>query len=427
MKMTSRVLRALSLSLLQIIALLLPVQAAEVVVPTQIKEPQHTDSLVASIVTAAPGREVYQLEGHAALRLRKFTTDSVTAQPRQVYDVAVNWGVFDFASPNFLYRFVKGETDYMAAAYPFEIFLREYIAENRRVVEQQLNLTAEEALRLEALVTENLRPENCIYRYNYVKDNCATRPLALVEAAIGSKIILNDTVAADADRLTFRREMTRYHAHYPWYQFGIDLALGSGIDYNVTARERTFAPIYLQRQLNTATRLKADGRLTPMVTATHVLVDGAEDGVQSGATPALLTPMAASIALLLLTIALSVRDVRRKRLTRLFDTLFYAGCFVCGCVLTFLIFVSVHEATSPNWLYLWLNPLCLIPAVCVWIKKCKCVVYWYQICNFAMLMLLLAGHHFLGQALNAAFPILILCDLIRSATQIYVCRCAKIG
>lgn len=33
-------------------------------------------------------------------------------------DLAVNYGIFDFDSPNFIYRFVKGETDYMVAAIP---------------------------------------------------------------------------------------------------------------------------------------------------------------------------------------------------------------------------------------------------------------------------------------------------------------------
>ena len=70
-------------------------------------------------------------------------------------------------------------------AYPFELFLEEYRHEGRRVVEQELNLTPNEAQKLELLVGTNLMPENRTYRYNYVKDNCATRPLAIVENAIG--------------------------------------------------------------------------------------------------------------------------------------------------------------------------------------------------------------------------------------------------
>ncbi len=88
----------------------------------------------------------------------------------------VNWGLFDFAAPNFVYRFVKGETDYLAGASSTDRFLEIYRREGRKVVEQTLDLTPEEALRVVELTYLNLRPENRVYRYNYVLDNCATRP-----------------------------------------------------------------------------------------------------------------------------------------------------------------------------------------------------------------------------------------------------------
>lgn len=392
----------------------------------EINEP--VERMEVSLVTAAPGKEVYQLEGHSALRMRKEVADTAWAGGwRKIYDVAVNWGVFDFKSPNFIYRFVKGETDYMALAYPFDLFLEEYRQEGRRVVEQTLNLTPDEKNRLEQLVAENLKPENRTYRYNYVKDNCATRPLAIVEAAIGDTITLDHAAGRveylpgkGAGKRTFRKEMTDYHHNYPWYQFGIDLALGSGIDYDITPRERTFAPVFLERELARASRRMPDGNRGPVVTNSRVIVDGDADGAQEGPTPWLLTPLAVAIDIFVITAIFSIADWRRKRLTRWLDTTLYSLFFICGCLLTFLIFVSVHEATSPNWLYLWLNPLCVIPAAGVWIKKWKRAVYWYQICNFAALIMLLSGHMFFGLAMNPAFPLLIACDLIRSATQIYI-------
>ena len=130
--------------------------------------------------------------------------------------------------------------------------------------------------------------------------------------------------------------------------------------------------------------------------------------------------MGMAVMLLVVTALLSIRDIRAHSLSRWFDSVLYSAFFLAGCVLTFLIFVSEHEATSPNWLYLWLNPLCIIPAVGIWIKKCRRAVYCYQICNFAALTVLLAGSHFFGQALNTAFPLLVLCDMMRSATYMYI-------
>lgn len=381
-----------------------------------------------SLLTCAPGREVYQLEGHTALRLKK---DSVPGFDG--FDEVVNWGVFDFSSPNFLYRFVKGETDYMAWAYPFDIFIEEYRREGRKVVEQVLDLTPEQASRVASLAAENIRPENRTYRYNYVKDNCATRPLALIEAALGDTLAfpepapdtfweprsVSDTTTRPS---SFRSEIKRYHANYPWYQFGIDLALGSGIDRPIDNRGKTFAPVYLQRQLTTATYNTPDGVTLPVVKETRVLNHGIPGGVTADPTPLPFSPIGVSVALCVLTLAISIHDFERHRITRWFDTLLYGAFTAAGCVIAFLIFVSEHEATSPNWLFLWLNPFAIIAAAGIWIKRCKRVVYCYQICNFAALILLLAGQHFFGQTLNAAFPLLILCDLMRSFTYIYVNR-----
>ena len=177
-----------------------------------------------SVLTCAPGAEIYQLEGHTALRLQIPAADSSTAR-----DVVVNWGVFDFAAPNFVYRFVKGETDYMALAYPTQFFLEEYRREGRRVVEQTISLTPAQTDSLLEAISLNLLPENRTYRYNYVLDNCATRPMELLTSHAG----MADTApfgSAEAGEQTFRTEMRRYHTNYSWYQFGIDLALGSGLD-----------------------------------------------------------------------------------------------------------------------------------------------------------------------------------------------------
>ena len=113
------------------------------------EEPQPQPTRV-SLLTVDPGAEIYELDGHTSLRF-------ITPEGE---DFAVNWGVFDFNAPNFLYRFVKGETDYMAWAFPTKFFLEEYRRAGRTVTEQQLNLTPEEADRLLALTFENLRPEN---------------------------------------------------------------------------------------------------------------------------------------------------------------------------------------------------------------------------------------------------------------------------
>lgn len=360
------------------------------------------DDVEVSIVNFYPGPDVYELEGHTALRVKS-----------PAYDVAVSYGTYDFNSPNFIYRFVKGETDYRVVAYPWRPFADAYIRQERRIVEHPVAFDSVQTARFLALVDENLRPENAVYRYNYVKDNCATRPFVIVERALGDSIVLDGVPSAGMT--TFREVMRRYHTNYPWYQFGIDLALGSGIDYPITLREATFAPATLDSLLASAT---AGGR--PVTGPAVIVNDVAPDAAVEGPTPWFLTPTAVFTLLLAITLVLTVRDVHRRRVSRWFDSLLFGAFGLTGCLIAFLVFISVHEATSPNYLLLWLNPFCLIPAIFIWLKKAKAIILSYQIVNFVVLIFLAAAWPWLPQSGNVAFVPLLLCDMVRSASYIYI-------
>lgn len=91
---------------------------------------------------------------------------------------------------------------------------------------------------------------------------------------------------------------------------------------------------------------------------------------------------------------------------------------MAGLLLTFLIFVSVHEATSPNFLFIWLNPFCIIPVIFIWLKNGYKVVFCYQIINFAAVFIGLACWWWLPQSANAAFLPLVLGDLMRAGSYI---------
>lgn len=367
-----------------------------------------------SVITCYAGDEVYELCGHTALRIQ-------TANG----DFAVNYGLFDFDSPNFVYRFVKGETDYCVGAYPFSHFMREYMYADRRVVEQELALSPGQASRVVELIGINLRPENRVYRYNYVKNNCATRPIEIVERAIGDTISFGELALPDSRHWTFRDEMRYFHRNYPWYQFGIDLALGVGLDYELPLREKMFAPEALEQMLATATVADSTGSPKPLVANTIVLNEGRVGGSQLPPTPWYLTPMTVCIVLLLLVLVATLRDLRRRRVTKWVDAAVFAIFGLMGSLLTFLIFVSVHEATSPNYLYVWLNPLCFVPAALIWLKKCKLLLKCYHFVNFASLIVLMIAWHHLGQSGNAAFLPLMLCSFFRSASYLYINICAK--
>lgn len=344
---------------------------------------QKRDSIVVSLLTAWPGPEVYQLCGHSAIRIRGAEVDSVW-----------NYGVFDFDEPNFVYRFVKGETDYMLVGYPTMWFMPEYLSEGRKVLEQDLNLTQDEAWKLRSLLQTEALPQNRTYRYNYVKDNCATRITDRLAQATDARLIFPDTIAYG----TFRREMRAFHRDYPWYQFGIDLALGSGLDRELRANEEMFVPTVMSDRYAKATL--SDGRR--LVSDTRQLTHDSGHATLPP-TPWYLTPNFWSVICFILMAAFSVFMAWKRRILRWLYCLWFALIGLGGCIIAFLVFASDHEATSPNMLLLWLNPLQLIVAVCVWWPRTHWpvdIMAWY---NIVVLGILLIIWPFQLQSANPAF------------------------
>ncbi|MDE7097513.1 MAG: DUF4105 domain-containing protein, partial [Muribaculaceae bacterium] len=272
---------------------------------------EHGRDLVVSIVTCAPGPDVYELCGHAALRIRDEKMDSIW-----------NYGIFDFTSPNFIYRFCKGETDYMVYGYRFSQFMPVYVMRGSRVTEQVLNLSQEEAEGLRRMLQTESLPENRIYRYNYVRDNCATRPWKRVTQAVEREICLPDTVYFP----TFRAEMRHFHRNYPWYQFGIDLVLGSGLDFPLEEDQDVFAPPVLAAKLAEATVGGA-----PLVKETNVIFPGFADATLPP-TPWYLTPMAAGVLMLMLSIGTVFAYVIKNKLWKWWISIYYFVAGIAGCI-----------------------------------------------------------------------------------------------
>ena len=237
-------------------------------------------------------------------------------------------------------------------------------------------------------------PQNRTYRYNYVNDNCATRITDRLAQATDARLIFPDTIAYG----TFRREMRTFHRDYPWYQFGIDLALGSGLDRELRANEEMFVPTVMSDRYAQATL--SDGRR--LVSDTRQLMPDSGHATLP-ATPWYLTPNFWSAICFILMAAFSVFMAWKRRILRWLYCLWFAIIGLGGCIIAFLVFASDHEATSPNMLLLWLNPLQLIMAVCVWWPRAHWpvnIMAWY---NIVVLGILLIIWPFQLQSANTAF------------------------
>lgn len=370
---------------------------------TSLQGQSKNDSLQVSLLTASPGEEVYERFGHTALRVRDLKGKN---------DLVFNYGLFSFQTPNFMYRFVKGETDYQLGITEMPYFLSEYAMRGSRVTEQVLDLSQEQAHQvLQALLT-NYRPENRVYRYNFFFDNCSTRPRDIVENNIGTPVTYFDP----GNGTTFRTLVHEKTAMDRWLTFGIDLTLGEKADRKITYRQEMFLPEVLLEAFETA-KTGPEGEQRPLVKSTAILVEEELPEYTEPLNP-LTAPTFICWSLFALTVVLCVIEYRRRRIFRIVDTLTFGTAGIAGLILFFLNFISTHPTVDHNFNCFWLQPFQLFAATGVWVKSLKRVLYYYHFANFAILLLLLISYPWIPQEFNPPFFPLIGVLLLRSAIHI---------
>jgi hypothetical protein len=360
-----------------------------------------SDSAVVSLLTCSPGEEAYAKFGHTAIRIKDKTTKT---------DVVFNYGIFSFDTDNFYYKFVKGETDYLLGVYSTNYFLPEYALRNSMVWEQELNLDIPEKRNLINMLLKNYEPENRMYRYNFIFDNCATRPRDKVVGALHGYVRFEPT----SDSRTFRQWVGAYVGFDSWLKFGIDLVFGLDADRFAKQSESMFLPEVLMSEFQTAQIVTKNGDNRKLVSERKVLVDKvAESEVK---TYLALKPIGISMAVLILGIFLTLWDTKRKRHYKLFDTVLLALTGLAGLIVAYLMFFSLHPLVKQNLNILWLNPLNLIVAVLIWIRPARTVLFFYQMFNILLLVIALLAFALSIQDMNVAFfPIIVV--MIMRATS----------
>ena len=202
-----------------------------------------------SLLTCSPGAELYSIFGHTAIRVKDDSN----------FDIIYNYGTFDFEDPDFYKKFVKGKLHYFVSAEMFDRFVLEYKYEKRGIIEQQLNMNCEERQKLFNALRENAKEENKYYEYQYLFDNCSTRPRDIIASGFNGTVSFKNILSTPPP--TYRNLIHEYldKGKQHWSKFGIDLLLASRIDRKVTSLESMFLPDYLERGYDSA---MVDGRRT---------------------------------------------------------------------------------------------------------------------------------------------------------------------
>lgn len=379
----------------------------EMSVPTAIET--HIQAEI-SLVTCYPGSRNYELYGHTMIRVQ------IEGQ-----DLLFNYGIFNFKQSGFIYRFVKGDCDYSLAAYPMQYLTQGY--EDRKIVEQVLDLDDAQKVDIISFLWNNVQPENAVYRYGWAYNNCATKPRDIIENAVGGSLEYGNPKRGEA---TFRSIMAHFDKNYPWQQFGIDMVLGYDLDHKLDYREQMFSPIILMEAMADATQ-ERDGKRIAVVKATNILVEGGDEGAVLGPTPMVLTPMFVLTLLLVIVLALTIKERLGKRHYRWLDSVVFGVYGLVGVLVAFLTFVSSHYSTSSNLHIVWLHPLLLLPAIMEWIKRMRPLVAIIHVVNALLIVLLAAGWYWLPQSGNMALVPMAGISLIRSVNYVIALKrgCVK--
>jgi hypothetical protein len=364
---------------------------------TKLYSQSGNDTLI-YLITCGPGTETYSIYGHSALRI-------VLAEKKS--DLVYNWGVFDFDTPNFAWKFAKGRLDYLLAVEPIQDFLREYVYEKRYVESQKINLTPDETAKLVSLINENLKPENLKYRYDFYYDDCSTRIRDLIEKAVGEKLLYPPATGGKSP--TFREMVGKYQEPYPWLKFGIDLLLGSPSDKMTSYRERMFLPIPMQQELSEAV-VNRDGKMTPLIQNPEMILDFDLPVIKK---TYLMTPAFVFTIVLILVLIFSSL-VKSMRLIRWFDISFFAVFSILAGMMIFFNFFTDHHQLRMNLNMLWLNPFIILCLILIMLDKDG--FFWFRLL-FYILVGFLAIHFVLPQSFSIANLPLLLILIIRSSVR----------
>ena len=359
---------------------------------------QSSNDTIAYLITCGPGIDTYSNYGHSALRI---------AIPGKHTDIIYNWGVFEYNTKNFAWKFAKGRLDYMLDTEITKGFLQSYFFEQRYVYSQRLNIDSKEVRKLTELINENLRPENIKYRYDFFYDDCSTRIRDLLEKSIGDKLKYPPVEIGKVE--TFREMVARYQNPFPWLKFGVDLIMGSTSDKKAHFRDQMFLPIDMRNGLS-KTLVRRSDKMIPLLQNPEILIDFKNPQIKQNI---FISPPFVFTVLVIVILILAGLTKSRK-IIRIMDIIIYAVFSILSILMIFFNFFTDHQQMKWNLNIIWLNPFIMVCLLMLILSKTGEV--WFRIV-FYISAAFLVVHYVLPQQFNIGFLLLDIIILIRSSVR----------
>ena len=279
-----------------------------------------------SLLTCGPGKELYSVFGHTAIRVY---------DPATRFDVVYNFGTFDFDTPNFYAKFVKGDLEYFVSASSYNDFVYTYQYYNRDVFEQVLNLTPQQKQGIANELATILISDKRFYTYKFIHRNCTTMVADILNEHIPGKISLKN----EDSGMTYREIIHSKLNGLFFEDLGINLTFGIPTD---DTSEKLFLPKELMEGVTNTT------------TTTGVLTNSTIEVYK--ATPEKAGFSFNNFYIFALFIVLLIALTGKKLMRRSF--LAIAG--LLGLFFCFVGLYSSHTELIWNYNILMLNPIYLI-------------------------------------------------------------------
>ena len=300
--------------------------------------PQLSEESKVVMFTAGPGLELYAGFGHSALWI---------SDPVNKVDRLYNYGTFDFDTPNFYGKFVRGKLDYILSVYPFRYFIEDNSSSKRLVTGQLLNLNLAEKQRMFEYLENNALPEHCFYKYDFLWDNCSTRIRDVLTKTIDGKLDFN---TRDVN-ISFRKMLYPYLTYTPWTKFGINMILGLPSDRKATPWEYMYLPESMRIAFAGAT-IESNGVKRKLVTEERQYL------------PCRLTftnnkfddPIPVFSMILLVIVLITLYEWKKNMRFKWMDYILFTISSIAGLFLFFMWVGTDHAATAKNMNVLWLFP-----------------------------------------------------------------------
>lgn len=245
--------RAALAGLLLLLGILLPGGA-------RAQEAEPGSGLRVHLLTMGQGDLVWEKFGHNAIWIH---------DPAAGTDRVYNYGVFDFHSPGYWGRFVRGNWLYELGVADIDQTMWQYRYLNRSVWAQELNLTPAQKAELQGFLEWNARPENREYPYDYYRDNCSTRVRDVLDRVVGGR--LREVTEGEPTGTTYRWHSDRLIADDRVAYTGLLAGLGPAADRPIDRWEEMFLPFVVQEQVRRVQIPDESGRLVPLVASEQTL------------------------------------------------------------------------------------------------------------------------------------------------------------